>query len=62
MVFSSFPRAPLCGDPTFSRTLGSVLVMWILFTVVLAKEINLISLAQCSKTVLEEGDSRIIHL
>lgn len=46
----------------FSRTLGSVLVMWILFTVVLAKEINLISLAQCSKTVLEEGDSRIIHL
>lgn len=32
------------------------------FIVVLAKEINLISLALCSTTVLEEGDSRIIHL
>lgn len=32
------------------------------FIVVLAKEINLISLAQRSKPVLEEGDSCITHL
>lgn len=30
--------------------------MWNFFIVVLAKEINLISLAQRSKPVLEEGD------
>lgn len=31
------------------------------FTVVLAKEINLISLAQCSKPVLDAGDSCTVH-
>lgn len=35
--------------------------MWI-FIEVLATEINLIALAQCSKPVLDVGDSCTIHL